>query len=245
MGDANRMAPGDVLAALGLLTRLPVPGRHRAAAWAFPLAGLVVGAIAAVVASVAMWLGVPGVLAALLALVVQAVLTGAMHEDGLADCCDGLWGGWSRAARLRIMKDSHIGTYGVLGLVLVVLLRWSALALLFDAGAVWGPLLAAAVLSRVPMVALMAGLRNARGTGLSAAVGRADWPATGIAALIALFVTAVAGMPVFWPAVLVLLVTVAIGALAEVKIGGQTGDVLGASQQLAEAAVLMSLAAAI
>ena len=107
------------------------------------------------------------------------LLTGAMHDDGLADSADGLFGGWTPERRLEIMKDSRIGSYGTLALLLVTLLRWSALAVVLAQGH-WGAVLAAGAISRVPMAALMASLPPARVTGLSAATGR---PAPGIAAL--------------------------------------------------------------
>jgi adenosylcobinamide-GDP ribazoletransferase len=89
-----------------------------------------VGLLAAATAAVGLWLGLaPGPTAAL-ALVAQALATGALHEDGLADSADGLWGGGTRERRLEIMRDSRIGSFGAVALVLVVLLRWSALSAL-------------------------------------------------------------------------------------------------------------------
>lgn len=245
---AADLSPRDVVTALGLLTRLPVRGdmgRGAAAAWAFPLAGLVVGGLAAFAVWLALAMGVPVAVAAGIGLAAQALLTGAMHEDGLADTCDGFWGGWSRARRLAIMKDSQIGTYGVMGLLLVTLGRWSALALLLDAGWLWAPMLAAAVVSRVPMVWIMAFLRNARGTGLSQSVGRPDVALAGIATAIGLVVLVLSGMPVIVPALLLTLGTIGLAVLAQARIGGQTGDVLGAAQQLAEVLLLVIFASAL
>ena len=115
------MTLGDLPAALGLLTRLPVrvntanaTARGARAAWAWPLAGVAVGAIAALAAAAAMWCGLPLGVCSLLLIAVQMIVSGAMHEDGLADIIDGLWGGWDKDRRLAIMKDSQIGTYGVL-----------------------------------------------------------------------------------------------------------------------------------
>jgi len=113
----------DVPAALGLLTRLPVPvdtdhatARAAKAAWAYPLVGLVLALLLAVIGWLASGL-MPEIRAAIL-LAAGVIITGALHEDGLADAVDGLWGGWDKARRLEIMKDSHIGAYGVIGLVL-------------------------------------------------------------------------------------------------------------------------------
>lgn len=235
---------GDVTGALRLLTRLPLPasdviaGPH--AAWAWPVAGLVVGGLAALVGAIALPLGV-GVAAALV-LGAQAMMTGAMHEDGLADTFDGLWGGWDRARRLEIMKDSHIGTYGVMALLVVGLIRWSALAALLAAGA-WWAVVVIAMLSRAPMAVLMAFMPNARGTGLAQSVGRVPRRSAVVAAVIAVGAAATMGMAGAAAVVAVVLVVAALAAVARAKIGGQTGDILGASQQLSEAAGLVVLAA--
>ena len=151
--DKPNIAAGDFSEALALMTRLPAraPGARRAAAaWAWPLAGALVAGLAGLAAALALWLGLSAAVAAGLALAVQIALTGALHEDGLADCADGFWGGMERARRLEIMHDSRIGTYGVLALVLGLGLRWALLAGLFAAGHVIAPLLAAAALSRAP-----------------------------------------------------------------------------------------------
>ncbi len=244
--------PFDLAAALGLLTRLPVPldfaraqARGAKAAWAWPVAGLVVGAVGAVAGGLALWLGAGPGAAAALALGAQMAVTGGLHEDGLADSADGLWGGHNRARQLEIMKDSRIGTYGVLALMIVTLLRWSALAQLFEAGS-WAALLAAGALSRAPMAALMAALPNARGSGLAQSVGRPGGATVALGAALALACgLAMLGAAGLWAALWVAGIGLAVGAVARAKIGGQTGDILGAAQQLAEAAVLTVAASAL
>ncbi|RME14541.1 MAG: adenosylcobinamide-GDP ribazoletransferase [Alphaproteobacteria bacterium] len=239
--------PGDLAAALALLTRLPVPADHRrggAAAWAWPLAGLAVALVAGLVGMVAAGFGLPPALVAGLVLAAQILVTGALHEDGLADSADGLWGGQDRARRLEIMKDSRIGSYGVLALGLSLGLRWGALAALIGTGHLFGALLTAAVLSRAPMAVLSAALPNARGSGLSADVGRPGretaLAAVALAGLVALLAAGWAALAAFlWVA----LATIALAALAKARLGGQTGDILGASQQLGEIAALSALAA--
>ncbi|MBL4916303.1 adenosylcobinamide-GDP ribazoletransferase [Szabonella alba] len=236
----------DLPEALRLLTRLPLPASEAAprpaSAWAWPLAGLLVTALALLAGRLALPAGAG--IAAVVVLGVQAMLTGAMHEDGLADTADGFWGGWDRARRLEIMKDSHIGSYGVMALLVIGLLRWSALTALLAAGE-WAAVLAVGALSRAPMALLMAFLPAARTGGLSRAVGRPMASTAGgslaLAALIALPFCGV--MPGALALLAALLVTLALGALARAKISGQTGDVLGASQQLTEAACLAVLAA--
>lgn len=241
----------DVRGAFGLFTRLPLPmpegpPKGAATAWAWPLVGAGVGALAALAAALVQGIGVPAGIAAGIALAAQAMLTGAMHEDGLADTADGLWGGWDKARRLAIMKDSHIGSYGVLALLLVTLMRWSALSTLISADAGLPVLIAVGALSRVPMVAIMAALPNARGTGLAQAVGRPSAQhaliATGLGLALAL---PFAGAASLGAAVAVAAVSLGLALTARAKIGGQTGDILGASQQLADLAALAMLAATI
>lgn len=248
--DALSAHLDDLRAALALLTRLPLPEapplRGARAAWAYPLAGAVVGLIAGLVGLIAHWGGLPSALAALAALAVQVIITGAMHEDGLADSADGLWGGWTRAKRLEIMKDSHIGAFGVIALFLSLAARWAALWLLFQMGGGWAlaAIVTAAAVSRAAMPLVMWALPHARAAGLSHGIGRPDTrtcaAAAGLAALIALILV---GWSVFGVLIWAALTTVAVSWIAKDKIGGQTGDILGATQQLVEIAVLLSIIA--
>ncbi|TAG28308.1 MAG: adenosylcobinamide-GDP ribazoletransferase [Rhodobacterales bacterium] len=243
---APRLLP-DLWSGFALLTRLPVPDhapRGAASAWAWPVVGAVLGAIAAGFASAALWLGLtPGVVAAGV-LALGALMTGGLHEDGLSDTADGLFGGWTRERRLEIMKDSRVGSYGVLALVLVTLARWSALATVLAAGGHWGALIAVGAVSRAPMGVVMAALPNARATGLSHATGRPSLQValTGVSLAVALALLAAswAALPMLAGAALVVAL---LARSAQKRIGGQTGDILGASQQLAEAACFAVLAA--
>jgi adenosylcobinamide-GDP ribazoletransferase len=245
------VARGDVAAALGLLTRLPVRvdtavamARGARAAWAWPVAGLIVAIIAGLAGAISAWLGLPAALVACVVIAAQVIVTGAMHEDGLADSVDGLWGGWTPERRLAIMKDSRTGAYGVIALVLALLTRWVGLSSLIAVGHLWVPLLLAGMFSRVPMVALMVWLPGARPNGLSQSVGRPGpdtlWLSVLIAAVTGLAMAGSWAIPV---AIVVGLTALIWGLIARVKIGGQTGDILGASQQLSEIGVLMTLAA--
>lgn len=249
--DMSQAALADLRAALGLLTRLPLPyaaatPRGAAAAWAYPVAGMVIGAMAGMVAALSLFLGLTPAVAAALTLAAQAMLTGAMHEDGLADSADGLWGGWDKTRRLEIMKDSHIGSYGVLALILVTLARWSALTALLATGSHFGAIIAVATLSRAPMAVLMAWLPNARSAGLSLLVGRPTAKTAGSAAAIAIVICILlTGWQAFGMVLFAGSVSLCLGLIARAKIGGQTGDILGASQQLAEAAALCTLAASL
>lgn len=246
----NDISLVDIPLALVLLTRLPLPQlasssfqRQSRAVWAFPLAGLAVTLPACMAAYAGQALGLSAGLAAGLFLMVQVLLTGAMHEDGLADCADGFWGGFAPARRLEIMKDSQIGSYGVLALVFAIGLRWHALSLLLDLGQGWSAL-AIALLSRAMMPMLMVWLPNARQSGLSQSVGRPSRRATalglGLAVALALPLLGFVSLAV---AALLALLTLGLGLVARTKIGGQTGDVLGACQQVSEIAGLLMLAA--
>lgn len=235
-----------MLSALALLTRLPVPD-HRpvgaAGAWAWPLAGALLGALAALVASVLLWLGLPVGPVAAVTLAALALLTGLLHEDGLADSADGLLGGRDKDRRLEIMKDSRIGSSGAAALGLVMLCSWSALQPVLSAGSHWPVLIAASALSRAPMAALMAALPPARTSGLSAGAGRPSGAVASAAVGIALLIALVClGSGVLAAAIAALVTTLLLAATAQKKIGGQTGDILGASQQLAFAAILAVLA---
>lgn len=244
--DTPIARPADVVEALALLSRLPLP-RHRrrgaAAAWAWPIAGIVVALLAGALAALGLGLGVPAEIAAGFTLAAQVALTGGLHEDGLADTADGFWGGTAPARRLEIMKDSRIGSYGVIALVLSYGLRWKALSLLFAGGALFAPLIAAAALSRGAMTVLMSAMPNARGTGLSAAVGHPSQATAYLAVAVALAFSFVSvGSATLASVLWVALATIALAAVAQAKIGGQTGDVLGTCQQIAEIAVLTVLA---
>ncbi len=238
--DTTTRLTDDVKSAFGLLTRLPAPrtDRHRPdAAWAWPLVGAVVGGLSVAVGWVALSLGLPAGLAAALMLASSALATGALHEDGLADTADGLFGGWTPERRLEIMKDSHIGSYGTLALLLVTLAKWASLGVLLDAGA-YAAIIAAAAISRAPMAMIMALLPNARTSGLSQSVGRPSVRVALVAAALGLMIAAPLGLGALPMAAAVIATGYLVARLSLARIGGQTGDILGASQQLAELAAL-------
>lgn len=248
--DDRLLAPADIIEALHLLTRLPLPSagdpRGADAAWAYPLAGLLVGALGAATGLLGHAFGLPTPLCALVSLATTVIITGALHEDGLADTADGLWGGWTPERRLEIMKDSRIGAYGVLALILGISARWAALWMLFELSptAAAAGILVSSAASRGMMPLIMAILPNARSDGLSVHVGDVGLTtalaALGFSILIALIFGGWGGLAaMIWAA----LVAWAIGRIAVTKIGGQTGDILGATQQLTEIAILFSLIA--
>jgi adenosylcobinamide-GDP ribazoletransferase len=245
--DTALLRPSDLALALGLLTRLPVRVRDTArgarAAWAWPLAGAVLGGLAALTGGAALTLGLPAPVAALLTLGALVMLSGGLHEDGLADTADGLWGGWTQHRRLEIMRDSRIGSYGVIALVLGLGLRGVALALILGAGAWEGAaaLIVAAMVSRAAMAAVMAALPHARASGLAQAQGRPPRATVLLAAGLALAAAGPFGAAGLAAVLAAGLAALGVAWLARARIGGQTGDILGAAQQAAEIAALLCL----
>ena len=211
----------------------------------FPVVGAILGlAAAGVYAGARLFL--PSLIAATLTVCFAALLTGALHEDGLADAADALGGGWNREEALRILKDPRHGTYGVLAIVLSVLLRVGAVDAL-DGWTALAVLPAAHALSRAAAVGLLGWVGPATEEGLGAAYsasvsGRLALGAGGLALVIGL---ASLGAWVLPAAFLAGLGAAAIGWMGVRKVGGMTGDLLGAAQQAAEVLVLLLGAAAV
>jgi len=241
--------PGDILAAGAFLTRLPVRAASgmealAAASRAFPLIGLVVGAVG----GGALWLAAQADLHPLACgfagLIAMAWLTGALHEDGLADFADGM-GGRDKARRLEIMRDSRIGSYGVLALIFAVGIKAAILAGLQGPGIAWAALAGAAALSRAVMAPCMTLLRPARADGLGKSAGRPD----GLVSVQSLGIGAIAAVSLFgWTLGIAALAAalaalLSVGWLARSRLGGYTGDVLGTVQQVAEIFILLVVGA--
>ncbi|NNG03660.1 MAG: adenosylcobinamide-GDP ribazoletransferase [Inquilinus sp.] len=209
-----------------------------------PIVGAVIGLGGGLVFATGLAAGLPPALAALFAVAAQIVLTGGLHEDGLADLADGLGGGRDRMAKLEIMRDSRIGSYGALALVLAVGARALALAALAPMEGI-AALAAVGAVSRAAWPALMTWLPPARDDGLAATHGRQPLyrlaVTLGLAVAFALLVLPFAGALVALAAAAV--AVAGIGLLAWRQIGGHTGDVLGGTQQAVEIAMLAALAA--
>lgn len=232
-------------AAASFLTRVPVgpggegsPDLARSVPW-FPVVGGLLGAVVAGV-YVAALSAFPSLVASSLAIGCGVLLTGAFHEDGLADTADALGGGWSREEALGILKDPAHGTYGVLAIALGLLLRVGALAAL-DRWSALAVLPAAHALSRAASIGLLGFARPATGEGLGASyaslVGRRQLVGAFAAGLLI-------GLASFGPWVLPATLLAGLGAsvvgwLSVRKLGGVTGDVLGAAQQAGEVLVLL------
>lgn len=241
----SNLRPADILLAGVLLTRLPLPrlaedqfARSATATWAYPIIGAVLGCLGAFVWMICAWLGLSANVTAGIALIAMILMTGALHEDGLADTADGLWGGTTAARRLEIMKDSRIGAYGVIALIFGIGLRWAALVAA-------GPmaLFISATLSRAVLPGMMALVPFARDSGLAHSVGRAPKACAVVALALGL------GIAILWGGILTglgacamaLIAAFGLQLLARAKINGITGDILGATQQVAEILVLLFL----
>ena len=253
-----RQALEDFFGAVRFFTRLPVPawvghsadGLNRSARY-FPAVGLLIGLLAALSFQIAaLWL--PRTLAVLVSMACTVRLTGAFHEDGLADTCDGFGGGWTPEQTLEIMKDSRLGSYGAIGLILMLVGKFVAL---LELPVLWLPavLIAGHAVSRACATTLLRTLDYVRadasskskplatrlsGGGLLVAYGFA---LLALLPLLALEVAAVgaairgllfAGLATWWCA-----------RLFRRRLGGYTGDCLGATQQVSELAFYLGLLA--
>ena len=235
-----------LLAALQFLTRVPIrlrrePSLERTVAW-FPVAGALIGAAVGGVAA-GLWFAVPPIVAAACAVAVGLLITGAFHEDGLGDVADAFGGGWTVERRLEILKDSRHGTYGVAAICMSIVLRVVSLGSMAGPWRMFTAAIAAHTMARVAAVAMAATMRLATHSGLGADYGRGTTPVravVGIAAGLAVTVAAVG----WWAGPLLAAAVVGVtatGLLAHRKIGGISGDVLGATEQVVECLCLVVL----
>ncbi|TCS65136.1 adenosylcobinamide-GDP ribazoletransferase [Varunaivibrio sulfuroxidans] len=247
-----RALAADFLFSLTFLTRLPIPlsptARARPMAQAmraFPLVGALIGLISGIVLYVAAQSHLHPLACTMLALATAALMTGALHEDGLADVADGFGGGRDMPSKLAIMRDSTIGAYGAIALILVISLKATALGGLPGPGLGLGALVGAHALARGILPVVMLFSRPARSDGLGAGAGdvrpAVAWTAAAVGGLFALlpfgprlglimiFFTVIAVMAFVW--------------IAHRQIGGYTGDVLGAAEQIGEVTALLAVGA--
>jgi len=242
----------NIRIAVSLSTILPVgratppdDGEVARASWALPVAGLLVGLVGAVAYAIAHRLRLPPEPAAMLAVIATILVTGAIHEDGLADAVDGLGGGDTRERKLDIMRDSRIGTFGAFALIVSIMLRWSALQAIADPSSVAAAFLIAHIAARAIMPVFMWLVPPARTDGLSAGAGQPSAQSAMIAAGLGIICLAIG----FGPGkAIIALILLSIAALlwafvATRQVGGQTGDILGALEQTSETIVLLMAAA--
>lgn len=247
----------DLTSALTFLTRLRVPGLLMAetpagarAAWAYPLAGAIATVVPAIGLAGFAWLGASPLIAALLAILTSIMICGGLHEDGLADAADGLFGGRDRETALAIMKDSRSGVFGVTAIALSLLLRASALAALIPHyGAMAAALLfiAAAIAGRGSLVLQWGMLPAARMDGAAATLGRPGVRVVATAEAITLVLCVALGIetnalrPVVIALACAAIASLLFSAFVNKRIAGHTGDTLGASAQIGEIVFLATL----
>ncbi len=237
----------DLRLAAGFLTRIPAGGVDRPdvarCLRVFPVIGALIGVATGLVYLALVRAGVPLLAAGAIAFLASAMLTGALHEDGLADMADGL-GGYTRERRLEIMRDSRIGTFGALALVFSAIARVTALAALPPAIAI--PTLAACgALGRASPAAISRWTPQARKDGLASAAGRPGLHVVVMAVFAALVIAAVC-LPKTWFVAAIaatILSALAVRWLAMRQLGGYTGDVLGCAEQVTEVSLLLLFAA--
>ena len=235
-----------LLAATQFLTRIPIrlrrePDVAASVPW-FPLVGAMIGA-AVGGAAAGLWQVVPPLVAAAVAVVVGLLITGAFHEDGLADVADAFGGGWTIERRLEILKDSRHGSYGVAALCSSIVVRIVCLGSLPGPAAMFAAAVAAHAAARGAAVGLMGAAPLATHQGLGADYGQATTRSRAITAMVGGL--ALAALAVGWWAAPLAAVTivsiVAVRWLAMRKIGGISGDVLGTCEQVAECLCLVVL----
>jgi adenosylcobinamide-GDP ribazoletransferase len=233
--------------ALGYFTRVPVPRwvgyePHylNGAARYFPLVGVIVGALGALVYLAALRFFPPGI-AVLLSMAATLFVTGAFHEDGLADCIDAFGGAYSREDVLRIMQDSRIGAFGAIALMISLALKWQTLTGLPPLRAAW-LMVAAHAASRACAISYLVTLDYVRAEGKAKPVAQRMTQGAFACAL-------VFGVPwLFWPdwregcliAAVLLVLRIALGRYFVRRIGGYTGDCLGFAQQIFELAIYLT-----
>lgn len=213
-----------------------------ASVWTYPIIGMFIGACSGGILVSFGWLGFPPSICALMAIATSVLLTGAMHEDGLADTADGLGGGRSKSERLKIMKDSQVGAYGVIAVFLVLGIRWAGL---FEVAQIANPfwiLVSVGAISRLPMAVFMRVLPTARESGLSKSVGRPPLWSVILCLVLALVISvSMLGLAGIWLIIGSFMITAPLIFVSWKLIGGQTGDILGACQQVTEAGLVLAL----
>lgn len=221
-----------------------------------PFIGLVIGVVGGAVLALALWVGLPPLMASTLAIATLTFITGAFHEDGLADSADGLWGGWTVERRLDIMRDSRIGSYGASALILSFALRITALSevvtmvhfcnTFYHLGTICA-LIVTCICSRVAGIAPLVFLKPARSDGNSSQVGRPSiktfFISSVICVVLSIILLTAAELSIIHFIIAILLVSLSVFYMIHLsnrKLEGQTGDILGATQQVAEISILIA-----
>jgi adenosylcobinamide-GDP ribazoletransferase len=232
--------------AMGFFTRIPMPkwievdaDKLNQASRYFGLVGTLIGALSALVYSVMLYWVSPAI-AIVFAMIASVLLTGGFHEDGLADSADGLGGGWTVEAKLNIMKDSRLGSYGALALVLALLLKWQLLSelALFDPSSVSLALILGHSLSRVTAASLIFSEQYVSDDASSKSKPLAMHQSVNELSILLASGAVLLLLVTLMQAIVIIsslfIVRFTLARLFRKQIGGYTGDTLGATQQVAE-----------
>ena len=236
----QRICEGQL--AVMLLTRLPagrlgydVP-KLASAVWFFPSVGIPIGLLVGLTYIGMCYLGILPTLASILAFSIGLIVTGAMHEDGLADCADGFGGGQSKNQKLEIMRDSRIGSFGVLALFFIVSARIVSLSNLPPNHEVLFAVIALAMISRLVMVFYLTFLSPARDEGLGRDASKPEVGALVISVITCIPIIFICGSYMISCVAIIAIIAFLFGWIIRVQIGGQTGDTCGAAQLISETA---------
>jgi adenosylcobinamide-GDP ribazoletransferase len=235
----------DLMTGLGFFTRLPVrPGDMALseAARLFSVIGALIGLGATLIYVLGLWIGLSSLMSAILAIAATALVTGALHEDGLADFADMLGVRGDRLRKLSVMRDSTIGSYGTLALIFISLMKVAALMELAVPGQVAGALISAHALGRGVLPLIMRTYPLARSNGLAVHAGKPPVNGTYLALVLGAVIAGLVGGPgvAFVATISALATAFLIAHLAYRQLGGYTGDVLGAAEQIVEVTVIMN-----
>ncbi|MFH1228689.1 MAG: adenosylcobinamide-GDP ribazoletransferase [Planctomycetota bacterium] len=210
----------------------------------YPLVGLMLGLAYILIKAASNWVGLSNIVASTLIVLAMTALSGGIHMDGLSDMCDGFYGGRDKTDILRIMRDPHAGVMGVLGIIFILLLKWSVVASVMNEPYGWRLILLAPIMSRWAMVmaTAMGPYADPNFPGIARSfvnnISRTDWQiATIISVALAAAIFYAGGVVI---AILAPIITIVIVLYARKIIGGVTGDILGAINEIIEALVLFS-----
>lgn len=238
------------LLAVGFFTRIPVPSKAgfkeadlQGTAQYLPLIGILVGLVAGLAYMLVMLANLPPPVAVIASMAASLYLTGALHEDGLADSADGLGGGYNKEQALTIMQDSRLGTFGAIALILGLLLKFVLLCQLTDAALLWA-LVAGHSVSRLYAVLVMVTQPYAKLQGKARPLAHGlSWPAFMLAAFMGLVPLACGPVHHWWGLLPATVVWCWFSYKIHVRLDGYTGDSLGAMQQMTELAFYLGVVA--
>ena len=243
----------DILLSLSFLTRIPISKdlvferNLMDAAWSFPLIGALVGFLGGIVALLLSYFNIPPIIISLITIGAIILLTGGLHEDGLADTADGFGSNKNPEDKINIMRDSQIGVYGTLALIIAISVKAFALTELINKDPFFTCIIALIVsgaLSRSTIVGIAFFLEKASETGLASFAGKPKANGAGMCFLISILfcIFLLPLTKVLAAMFLSIVTTVVIGFLSKKQINGYTGDILGTTQILSETAILIYLA---